>query len=71
LERYSARTIGFYKKVMKELNNKKEREKRRAKKAEKAQNEESGADGEVKKSQPKKPAVKAKANAGMEAIIHQ
>ena len=48
LERYSARTIGFYKQVVKELNNRKEREKRRAKKAEKAQNGESGVDGEKK-----------------------
>ena len=48
MERYSARTIGFYKQVVKELNNRKEREKRRAKKAEKAQNGESGVDGEKK-----------------------
>ena len=34
LERYSARTIGFYKEVVKELNNRKERDRRRTKKAE-------------------------------------
>ena len=54
LERYSARTIGFYKQVMKELNNKKEREKRAAQKALKVK-EESGDDDEPKK--PKKVAA--------------